>query len=608
MGPSARGLPSLTNSNLYGLNMRRLAILLIVLGTAGISAAAVRQSPRELTQTEQALHALNRLAFGPRPGDVAKVAAFGVDRWIAQQLAGDRQADAAARRLVAGAFPSINMTARALFEAAPPANALRRQARRAGDSTMSREDSMMIRDAQREARAVLGDVMGARVALAVTSERQLEEVLSDFWLNHFSVFSGKSVVRYYLADYEREAIRPHVLGKFRDLLGAVAKSPAMLIYLDNAVSVADSTQPTLAGRAGVRRERGLRRGIAAGAGRRPAADSARRQRARGLNENYARELLELHSLGVDGGYTQRDVIEVARALTGWTVPGARQGASFRFVPMLHDAGEKQVLGHRLAAGRGIEDGEQVLDIVAAHPSTAKYIARKLAVRFVSDSPPPALVDRAAATFTRTGGDIREVVRTIVTSDEFFSRAAYRAKVKSPFEVVVSALRALGAAADTTPRTAAVVALLGQPLYGHQAPNGWPETAEAWLNTGAILNRINFGLAVAAGRIPGASARAWAGDTLAGLSRERQIDAVIHAFLSGHASAATREILARGENPLLARAPADSAAAPMADPNTDAPSERRARGSARAGFGPPPKLNGVAQLVGLALGSPEFQRR
>lgn len=589
------------------MKMRLLRLLVFVAATSVVSVAAVRPIQRALTPDEQVAHALNRMAFGARPGDVERVKSIGVDRWIAQQLSPASIRNDANDRLISTAFPSVHRTAAQLFDEAPPANALRRQALRRGDSIMTRADSAMLREAAREARAVVGDVIGARVARAVASERQLEEVMVDFWLNHFTVFAGKSVVRYYLADYERESIRPHVLGNFRELLGAVAKSPAMLLYLDNAQSVADSTQPTLAGRFG---QLGARRGRLA---RRPQAaqrlDSMRARMPRGLNENYARELLELHTLGVDGGYTQKDVIDVARALTGWTVPGARQGAAgFRFVPALHDAGEKQVLGRRLGAGRGAEDGEDVLNIVAQHPSTARYLALKLAVRFVSDTPPAALVDRAAATFARTRGDIREVVRTIVTSDEFFSRAAYRAKVKSPFEVVASALRALGATADTSPRTAGVVALLGQPIYGHQAPNGWPETGEAWLNTGAILNRINFALAAAAGRIPGASARAWAGDSIARLTRDAQIDVVVEKLLGGHASAATREILASGRNPMLERASDSTDMQPATDVTGDMMDDGRPLGARRAGFGPPPKLTGVGQLVGLALGSPEFQRR
>ncbi|MEW5915747.1 MAG: DUF1800 domain-containing protein [Gemmatimonadota bacterium] len=586
---------------------RQSAIALFTLATALIAVAATPAARRELSADEQAIHVLHRLAFGPRPGDVEKVKSIGVDRWIAQQLDPQSVRNDVNDRLIAGAFPAVNSSARELFAAAPPANAVRRQARMR-DSMLTRADSQMIREAAREARAVLGDVVAARVARAVGSERQLEEVMVDFWLNHFTVFAGKNVVRYYIADYEREAIRPHALGKFRDLLGTVAKSPAMLLYLDNAQSVADSTQPTLGGRPG----RGALRGRLA---RRPQAaarlDTLRARMPRGLNENYARELLELHTLGVDGGYRQQDVIEVARALTGWTVPFARRGAEgFRFVPSLHDAGEKRVLGHRLRAGRGVEDGEDVLNIVSRHPATARYIARKLAVRFVSDSPPPALVERAAAAFTRTDGDMREVVRTIVTSDEFFSRAAFRAKVKSPFEVVTSAMRALGATPDTTPRTAGVVALLGQPIYGHQAPNGWPETGEAWLNTGSILNRINFALATAAGRIPGGSARAWAGDSIARMSRDAQIDIVVATLLNGHASAATREILATGRNPLLERAAADSASPPNNAPATEmGTTELRPFLNRRGGgLGAPPKLTGIAQVVGLALGSPEFQRR
>jgi hypothetical protein len=289
-----------------------------------------------------------------------------------------------------------------------------------------------------------------------------------------------------------------------------------------------------------------------------------------------------------------------------------------FRPEIHDADAKVVLGHRLAAGRGIEDGEEVLDIVARHPATARFIARKLAVRFVSDDPPPALVERAAATFRRTDGDIRETVRTIVTSPEFFSRAAYRAKVKSPFELVASALRAVGARPDTTPRSAQLVAFLGAPIFGHQAPNGWPETGDSWMNAGAILNRINFGLALAGGRLPGASIAQWPDAArLRGAPREQQVDAVVSAFLGGQASPDTREILIKGENPLAAKLAAQGAGAtetPMTESNDDqqmTPMQETIRG--RQGMRPAPlgrpvQLEGLAQVVGLAIGAPEFQRR
>jgi hypothetical protein len=348
---------------------------------------------------------------------------------------------------------------------------------------------------------------------------------------------------------------------------------------------------------------------------------------RGLNENYARELMELHTLGVDGGYTQHDVIEVARALTGWTM-NPRQRAEFVFRPEIHDAGQKVVLGHVLPAGRGIQDGEDVLDMLAKDPHTAHYIALKLATRFVSDEPPAALVERAARTFTATNGDIREVVRTIVTSPEFFSRTAYRAKVKSPFELVTSALRAVGAEADTTMRSVQNLAFLGQPVFGHQAPNGWPEKGDEWMNSGAILNRINFGLGLAAGRFPGAQLNRWPeAARLRSASREQQVDGVVQAFLGGQASPDTRQILVSGENPLAAKLAAtvtpDSSTDAMSSMQTmsmnDQPPPNRPnavgpKGVPRPGLArqmgaqQPVQLTGLNQVVGLAIGAPEFQRR
>ncbi|MBI3792752.1 MAG: DUF1800 domain-containing protein, partial [Gemmatimonadetes bacterium] len=444
---------------------------------------AVASVPRELTEDQQALHALNRLAFGPRPGDVAAVRAMGVDRWIEQQLQPATIADTAVERLEAG-FGLLAGTPGDLMDRSPPPAFARQQQARSGEVPTA-DDSARYREMQRTQGQMVAQLQAERIAHAARSERQLEAVLTEFWLNHFNVFIQKGpTMRHYLPQYERDVIRPHVFDHFRELLGAVAHSPAMLIYLDNALSIADSMHYTLA----ELRARGGPQG------RFPA------RRRQGLNENYGRELLELHTLGVDGGYTQADVINVARAFTGWSVEQPRQGGGFVFRPGAHDADPKVVLGHLLQGGRGVEDGEEVLDIVARHPSTARFIARKLCVRLVSDAPPEALVERAAATFTRTDGDLREVVRTIVMSPEFFARAAWRAKVKSPFEVVVSAARALGAAADTTPRTAAAVALLGQPLWGHMAPNGWPDAARDWMNTGAILARINFGFAVGANRL------------------------------------------------------------------------------------------------------------
>jgi len=311
---------------------------------------------------------------------------------------------------------------------------------------------------------------------------------------------------------------------------------------------------------------------------------------------------------------------VARALTGWSM-NQRDG-EFVFRPEMHDAGEKVVLGRKLAAGRGAEDGEDVLDIVARHPSTARFITTKLVRHFVSDSAPPALVRQCSSVFTKTDGDIRQTVRCIVTSPEFFSRAAYRAKVKTPFEVVASALRAMNAQPDTTPRTAQLVARLGQPIFGRQTPDGWPDRADAWMNTGAILNRINFGLAVAAGRVSGASLATWPYTaTLRAESRPAQVDGVIKAILGGQSSTETRNILLSGANPLMEKlASADSSGRDVTDnPVTDDMMAERTRAVAVAKNGQPRpnaasplnlpvSLNGLAQVVGLALGSPEFQRR
>jgi uncharacterized protein (DUF1800 family) len=568
--------------------------------------------PREQTADQQVAHALSRLTFGARPGDVQRVRAIGVDRWIASQLAPQRIDDRATTEFLRR-FPTISMTADELFTNYPRPQQLQQAARR-DSGGMTAADTIAYRRAVREAQRVGTELQAARVARAVLSERQLEEVMVDFWENHFSVFGGKGVVRYYLPEYDR-AIRPHALGNFRELLGVIARSPAMLFYLDNVQSGVEPGRPTLevAGPAG--RGRGARR-----PGQRPpgrmmpgGADTMRPPPARrpGLNENYARELLELHTVGVDGGYTQDDVINVARALTGWSIDAPRGGGRFVFRPGIHDAGPKTVLGVSMPAGRGIEDGEQVLDILARHPSTARFISTKLARRFVSDTPPAALVDRAAATFTATNGDIREVVRTIVTSPEFFSQAAFRSKVKTPFELVTSTLRALNALPDATPRTARVVEQLGQPIFGKETPNGYPDVADAWLNTGAILNRINFGTMAVSGQVPGVMLERWpTAQAVKDSSREAQVDAVIASLLGGGVSTDTRQILLTGRNPFLEANPGAAADSSMMI-DDDPPSmmaEPGPRGRRIDRLRAPRQLDAFAQIVGLALGSPEFQRR
>ena len=607
------------------------------------TAVAPAPAPREQLPDQQVLQVLDRLGYGPRPGDVQRVRAMGVDRWIDLQLhperIDDRVADSALAQYHLLDTPTSDIVA-SYREALQARRQIQLATKGSDDASQqqARREYLRrhpeLRALQQRVQGPVNELMSARVTRAVLSDRQLYEVMVNFWENHFSVFVGKGQTRNFLVSYDRDVIRPHALGKFRDLLGAVAHSPAMLFYLDNWESQADSTHATLAANGRVVPASQRRRVIELFEHARPdqlpprlrrmspeqrdrAIQRLRQADQRGINENYARELMELHTLGVDGGYTQHDVIEVARCLTGWSID-MRTGA-FVFRPQMHDADAKVVLGHRIAAGGGEEDGEKVLDILASSPATAHFIARKLVVHFVSDSPPPALVERAAHTFLRTDGDIREVLRTIVTSPEFFSTAAYRAKVKTPFEVVASGLRAMNAYPDTTPRLAQLVAFLGQPEFGRLTPDGWPDRGDAWMNTGAILDRINFGLLLASGRLPGAPFRNWPyADSLRGLPHAQQVDGVVTAILGGDVSSVTRDVLLTGENPFLKKAQSDSLAnmadAPASNAAGPARGGFRPRGAARrtamgpGALGRPVMLAGLQQIVGLALGAPEFQRR
>jgi len=365
---------------------------------------------------------------------------------------------------------------------------------------------------------VASDLSEGKLLRATYSTHQLQELLVDFWFNHFNVFLGKGEDRYLVPTYEREAIRPHVFGKFHDLLLATAKSPAMLFYLDNWESAGplENEKPN------------ARRG----------------RRRRGLNENYGRELLELHTLGAEGGYTQKDVIEVARCFTGWTIAAPRQGGAFEYNDKMHDHGQKIVLGHTIRAGGGMSDGLRVLEILARHPSTAHLVSLRLAQRFVSDNPPPSLVERMAKTFRKSDGDLRKVMETMIYSGEFWSAAAYRAKVKSPFEMVVSAVRATGADVNSAFMLTNEVRRLGEPLYGKLEPTGYSAANAEWVSSASLLDRMNFALALANNRVPGVKMEITAWEAVAqtnplGIARQlleknpsEQTSAAIEKSLSG----------------------------------------------------------------------------
>jgi uncharacterized protein (DUF1800 family) len=532
-------------------------------GTAGAAAVvvgALAAAPAPLgaqgaTARDSAVHALNRLAWGPRPGEADRVAATGVMAWIERQLVPERIPDDAlhARERTSTVLRLDGDDLARRFVAA------RREqlARRRADTTATQPPPEPGTEAA-ALRRLGAETQQLAVVRPVLSERQLYEVLVDFWTNHFNVFYAKGADRYLLPPYIEETIRPHALGRFEDLLIATARSPAMLFYLDNAQSVAPGTQFPVPPRAARRLTAEQREAVA-------------QRMPRGLNENYARELLELHTLGVDGGYTQDDIVAVARILTGWGIERPQQGAGFTFREWAHDRGEKVVLGERFPPGQGMDEGIRLLRMLARHPATMHHVSRKLCARLVADDPPDGCVDAAVAAWRAHDGDMGAVVRAIVRAPDFWAPAARRAKVKSPLEFVVSAVRATGAAPDSSLRLAQLVGRLGQPLYLQSAPTGWPETQAEWVNAGALLARMNAAVALAAGRLPGAAI-----DLQAILPHAVEhagvVDLVNERLLAGSMSDRTRAVIL--------------------DQLRDVTDPLQAR----------------ALAVGLAIGGPEFQRQ
>ena len=458
---------------------------MLVAASGGMAQAAAR--PEVLDETRSIQHALSRLTFGARPGDWAEVKRIGLKNWIDQQLhpeSIEENPELAARL---APLESLRMTPQLAVQTYPLPRPQAAQGTEEQSTRQQRIGRLLMNASAPERRMILlehapvrivvNDLLEGKIYRALLSRRQLEEVLVDFWFNHFNVHLNKGADRYYVTSFERDAIRPHVLGKFSDMLRAAARHPAMLFYLDNWQSV----DPAAARRA---------------ARFRPQAAN------RGLNENYARELLELHTLGVDGGYTQKDVTEVARCFTGWSIRNPRQGGDYTFLARAHDNGAKTVLGVAIPPGGGESDGERVLKIASKHPSTARFLSEKLARRFVFDDPPQPLVDRMTAEFLKTDGDLRSVMQEMLSSPEFWNAASWRSKVKTPFEFIVSAARATEADVSSALVLAEAAGRLGQPLYRKPEPTGYGDTAEEWLNSAALIGRFNFASALVENRIPG----------------------------------------------------------------------------------------------------------
>src|SRR5437762_1389090 len=463
---------------------------------------ASAQAPA-LTPRDSALHALNRLAYGPRPGEVDRVAADGVMRWVDRQLS-PRKIDDGPLAARERRFKILDYDAGELARVYVDAQRERREQKRAAATDSMTEKPEQAGPLEQRGRRLGAEFQELAVIRAVLSERQLYEVMVDFWANHFNVFFAKGADRFLTPSYIEQTIRPRALGKFADLLIATAESPAMLFYLDNWESVAPGATPPQAMRLRARPLFGPRPMF----GRPPLfdpghdpmrADSLRRQALarvpKGINENYARELLELHTLGVDGGYTQQDVINVARIFTGWSIERPERGAGFAYHDWAHEQGDKVVLEQKFKSD-GEYEGVRLLKVLANEHATMHHVSAKLCARFVADEPPDGCIDAAVAAWQQSRGDIRTVLRAIFTSPDFWSAQAVRSKVKTPFEFVVSAVRASGVEPDDTPRLAQLVARLGEPLYQQPAPTGYAETEEHWVNSGALLARMNAAMMIA----------------------------------------------------------------------------------------------------------------
>lgn len=673
--------------------IKRISILKRIVTFTAIAAIVIpslllandtKPVPKPLNEDQKILHVLNRLGFGAKPGDIERVKTIGIKKYIDQQLNPATITD----NLAEGRLKNLeifDMTTAEVFAKYPnPGGLLQalqrmenggRQANQnpaAPNAAAPNAEEMSDKDRQerqaklrelyvkydlKPANQLLPQITANRVLRAVYSERQLQEVMVDFWQNHFNVFAGKAAVRWYIPSYERDVLRKNALGNFKDLVVGTAQHPAMLFYLDNFESRSASSQPARGNNQMANRlMQAMRNGELRPQTRErlkqqfgltdaqlddrikqlkanPQIGNGNQSRV-GINENYARELMELHTLGVDGGYKPQDIVEVAKAFTGWTIvdprgyrraaageingneeqrlarlqrqqgiPDDAQSGSFYFNTRWHENGTKTVLGQKVDEG-GVKDGLKVIDILVAHPSTAKFIAKKLAVKFVSDTPSDALVGRVADAFTKSKGDIKTTLKALFEDKEFFAPENYRSKIKSPIELAVSSIRALGADTNGGAQILAMLNKLGEVPYGYQAPTGYPDTAEDWVNTGALLERLNYAIALSSNQIAGTKV-----DLKRFEAKEKTaiLDKTIDFVLAGEISSNTRASLVKQiEQPL---------------PEVKAPNEvnddvmvtnmRQGQAGAQGRQARLLKPSGnpdVFKVVSLVLGTPEFQRQ
>ena len=640
----------------------------------------MRNKTIRLTENQKILHTLNRLGFGAKSGDLEMVRSMGLKKYIEQQLNPNSMADSKTYAKLKN-FEILEMESSEIFAKYPNPGALLRmlqgnrrnntrnaqnrrnnQAMMANDEKSQQQQRSERRERRRKlldiyqkydlkpANQIMTQVQSSRILRATYSERQLQEVMVDFWSNHFNVYSRKAATRWYIPSYERDVIRKNALGNFKDLVIGTAKHPAMLFYLDNFQSVAPRSNNNRNSRRLRRlfqngklkprvRQRWKQQGLSDEQIDQRVKQIKRgenRRNQRGINENYARELMELHTLGVDGGYTQQDIKEVARAFTGWTIFDARgyrkaagnmikgredrqiirqarqlgvspdtESGTFIFVDRLHDKKVKTVLGQKINAG-GINDGLDVINVLVSHPSTANFIAKKLAVKFVNDNPSEALINRIAKAFQKSNGDIKTTLRALFTDKEFFASKNYRAKIKTPFELMVSSLRALDTQTNGSPALIALLNRMGEPLYGFQAPTGYPDTAADWVNTGALLERMNFAVALASNRIPQTKVNL---KQFEANSRQQILDNSIALILNGEIDQKTRSTLMRQLGQPLPQSTLANTMVNNETNNSDMMQNRRRRGRNRGARLRPPSGNPeVFKVVSLILGSPDFQRQ